>query len=277
MSTLSNLSNLQQRVIAAFVGGIGILYSIYANQWSFFAMFLFIGINCQVEFYRLVSNELAKPNMFLGLFIGIMNLIFTFCYMQSWLEACWFLLNFPLISLIFLQELYRKKDNPFANISFTLIGIIYTSLPFSLMVASAFVKGDGQYSYQIIMGCLLMLWASDSGAYFAGKNLGKRKLFERISPKKTWEGSIGGLLSSLLFAFVLSFWFTDLELWKWLVLAVIIVVIGSYGDLVESLFKRSIKIKDSGSFIPGHGGFLDRFDGLLLAVPFITTFLFFFQ
>ena len=151
MSTLSNLSNLQQRVIAAFVGGIGILYAIYANQWSFFAMFLFIGINCQIEFYRLVSNELAKPNMFLGLFIGILNLVFTFCYMQSWLEARWFLLNLPLVSLIFLQELYRKKENPFANISFTLIGIIYTSVPFSLMVASAFVKGKGDYSYQIVM------------------------------------------------------------------------------------------------------------------------------
>lgn len=275
MNILNDLSNLQQRVIAALVGGIGILYTIYANEWTFIAMFLFIAVNCQIEFYRLVSEELAQPNIFLGLFIGLMNFGFTFCYMEGWLESRWFLLNLPLVSMIFLRELYRKKDNPFANISFTLIGIIYTSVPFSLLVASAFVTG--KYSFQVVMGSLLMLWASDSGAYFAGKNLGKRKLFERISPKKTWEGSVGGLLSSLLFGFVLSFWFTDLELWKWLVLAVIIVVIGSYGDLVESLFKRSIKIKDSGSFIPGHGGFLDRFDGLLLALPFIATFLFFFQ
>ncbi|MCP4521502.1 MAG: phosphatidate cytidylyltransferase [Cytophagales bacterium] len=274
MNILNNLSNLQQRLIAALIGGVGILYAIYANQYTFFTMFMFIGINCQIEFYRLVSKELAEPNIFLGLFIGIFNMLITFCYMENWIESRWYILNLPLVSTIFLQELYRKREKPFANISFTLIGIIYTSIPFSLLIACAFAPQ--KYSFQIVMGCLLMLWASDSGAYFAGKNLGKRKLFERISPKKTWEGSLGGLLSSLLFAYCLSFYFTDLPLWKWLVLAVIIVVTGSYGDLVESLFKRSINIKDSGSFIPGHGGFLDRFDGLLLALPFIATFLFIF-
>jgi phosphatidate cytidylyltransferase len=125
----------------------------------------------------------------------------------------------------------------------------------------------------LVMGCLFLLWASDSGAYFAGTKFGKTKLFERVSPKKSWEGSMGGFAASMLVGVVLGRYFTSLPLWQWLVIGLIIVVAGTYGDLVESLFKRSIKIKDSGSIIPGHGGFLDRFDGLLLSVPFIVAFL----
>lgn len=122
------------------------------------------------------------------------------------------------------------------------------------------------------MGMVLIIWASDTGAYFAGITMGRRKLFERVSPKKTWEGSFGGGLLALGMAFLLSRYFHDLRPFEWLMAAVIIVVAGIYGDLVESLFKRSIEIKDSGTTIPGHGGFLDRFDSLILAIPFIVVF-----
>ena len=121
-------------------------------------------------------------------------------------------------------------------------------------------------------GVFLLLWASDTGAYFAGKVLGSRKLFERISPKKTWEGFVGGGVLAFLMALTLSHFMGGILLWQWLVLAGILVVMGSYGDLVESLFKRSLQIKDSGSGLPGHGGFLDRFDGLLVSAPFIAIF-----
>ena len=129
------------------------------------------------------------------------------------------------------------------------------------------------YSYQIIIGLFLILWASDTGAYFAGIQFGKRKLFERVSPKKSWEGSVGGAILSLAFALGVSHFFKDLEVWQWIVISLITIVCGTYGDLVESLFKRSMQIKDSGKKLPGHGGFLDRFDGLLLSVPFIVIFL----
>ncbi|MFN3379783.1 MAG: phosphatidate cytidylyltransferase, partial [Runella zeae] len=127
-------------------------------------------------------------------------------------------------------------------------------------------------NFEIVLGCLLLLWATDIGAYFAGTYLGKRKLFERVSPKKSWEGAAGGAAFAGLVAFVLGVYFKSHEPWEWYCIAALIVVGGTLGDLVESLFKRSIAIKDSGSTIPGHGGFLDRFDGLLLSTPFIVTF-----
>jgi phosphatidate cytidylyltransferase len=135
------------------------------------------------------------------------------------------------------------------------------------------VFSSGQYRFHIIFGILFILWASDTGAYFSGILFGKKKLFKRVSPKKTWEGSIGGAILALLFAYGFSKYFNDLTLIQWLVAALIIVIAGVYGDLVESLFKRSIAIKDSGTSIPGHGGFLDRFDGLLLASPFVAAFI----
>jgi phosphatidate cytidylyltransferase len=168
--------------------------------------------------------------------------------------------------------LYRKDDlQPFANLGYTFLGIIYVAVPFAL-VNELIITSNG-YRPRLMIGILLMLWGNDSGAYFAGKFLGKRKLFERISPKKTWEGFFGGLAVSLIVALVCSHFFDDLGAIQWLITAVIISVTGTLGDLVESLFKRSISIKDSGSIIPGHGGFLDRFDGLLLSMPFIVTFL----
>jgi phosphatidate cytidylyltransferase len=151
------------------------------------------------------------------------------------------------------------------------MGIIYVSLPFSLLNISVFFKGT--YSYHVIMGTMLILWACDTGAYFSGKAFGRRKLFQRISPKKTWEGSIGGGILAVTVGILFSYIFTDLPMWKWICISVIIVIAGTYGDLVESLFKRSINIKDSGKSIPGHGGFLDRFDSLLLSAPFIAAFI----
>lgn len=173
---------------------------------------------------------------------------------------------------IFLIKLYRPLDKkPFTSIAFTILGIVYVALPFSLMSMIVFRYGD--YNPLIAIGILLILWASDTGAYFAGTRFGKRKLFERISPKKSWEGSIGGTILAILMSIVVGYNFELLPLWQWIGVATLIVVGGTYGDLVESLFKRSILIKDSGNFIPGHGGFLDRFDGLLIAVPFIVAFL----
>jgi phosphatidate cytidylyltransferase len=129
------------------------------------------------------------------------------------------------------------------------------------------------YSYQIILGFFILLWTNDTGAYLSGKYFGKHKLFERISPKKTWEGSIGGGILTLAFAYVLSIYFTNLNITNWLIIGVLIAVFGGLGDLVESMLKRSLGIKDSGKLLPGHGGILDRFDGLLLSVPFVYGYL----
>jgi phosphatidate cytidylyltransferase len=178
----------------------------------------------------------------------------------------------PLLTLIFFIKLYKSKDEkPFKNIAYTFLGIIYVALPFALLTVLAFIKND-TYDPNIVLGCLFLLWASDSGAYFAGTKFGKTKLFERVSPKKSWEGSIGGMIAAMLVATIISRYYTNYSAFQWYSIGIIIVVAGTYGDLVESLFKRSINIKDSADTIPGHGGFLDRFDGLLLSIPFIIPF-----
>jgi phosphatidate cytidylyltransferase len=123
------------------------------------------------------------------------------------------------------------------------------------------------------MGFFFILWANDSFAYLTGVSIGKHRLFERISPKKSWEGSIGGFVSGLLTAWVISIFFKEFDLINWIVIAAIIMIFGTFGDLVESLFKRSLKVKDSGNILPGHGGLLDRFDAVFLAAPAVFVYL----
>jgi len=268
---LAALSNLQQRLIAGVIGGAGIIGAVYWNQYSFFFLFFGITLLSMKEFYTLLLTDDKNPNVWAGIVIGMSMFVLTFLIQIDYLNYKAFMFVSPIVCLLFIRELYINKKKPFNNVAFTVLGLLYVAIPFCMIIIAAFSRGA--YSYQIVLGCLFLLWASDSGAYFAGRTLGKTKLFERISPKKTWEGSIGGALLSLSVAFVLSHYYPILKLQDWIILSSIIVVVGSYGDLVESSFKRSLKLKDSGSLIPGHGGFLDRFDGLLLAAPFIAVYL----
>jgi phosphatidate cytidylyltransferase len=132
---------------------------------------------------------------------------------------------------------------------------------------------SGPQHYGIVLGFFLLIWLNDTGAYFIGSLIGKHKLFERISPGKTWEGSAGGTLFALLTAWGLSYIFPQIDRTHWLILAIITVVTGTLGDLVESMLKRSLGIKDSGNILPGHGGMLDRFDAVLLSAPFVFVYL----
>ena len=269
---MSRFNNLGQRLLTAVVGAAVIIGAIYFNAWAYFAIFCIICVMTQWEFYKLVGLDGMIPLKTWGTFCGFVLFALTFLDSQQLIKPEVYFVLFPLFSFIFFIKLYKKDEKkPFTNIAFTFLGIIYVALPFSLLHFVVF--SPGYYSWQILIGCLLLQWSSDVGAYFAGVSFGKTKLFERVSPKKSWEGSIGGTLLALLMAFGLSHFFEDLLLWQWLCIAGIIVIAGTYGDLVESLFKRSIEIKDSGASIPGHGGFLDRFDSLLLSAPFIIAFL----
>ncbi|MGL1886592.1 MAG: phosphatidate cytidylyltransferase [Reichenbachiella sp.] len=272
-SNSNKFGDLAKRLVTGILGAFVTIFLVAYDQWGFFAAFLFLVIMTQLEFYKLVrANGIIALRTY-GTAMGV--LVFTLFFLASTgiIENLdWFYLILPLTSGVYFIKLYKKDEKkPFTNIAFTFLGIFYVALPISLLSVAAFTFGH--YSYQIIIGLFLILWASDTGAYFAGIQFGKRKLFERVSPKKSWEGSVGGAILSLAFAVGVSHWFKDLELWQWLFISIITVVCGTYGDLVESLFKRSMQIKDSGRKLPGHGGFLDRFDGLLLSVPFIVIFL----
>lgn len=292
MFGLEKMSNLAQRVIAGVLGAAILINAIYWSGYSFFLLFAFIMSFSLWEFHTLLEKAGYKPmkksalvfSMFLPLVfisfqllrkselfeptetIFILDLIYQKYY---WLLLC-------MIFMFFVMKLYDREDKqPFVNLALTILGIIYVAVPFYLLldVSNFSIRVADKYQYQIPLGILFCLWASDSGAYFVGRKLGKTKLFERISPKKSWEGFAGGVFFSQVVAFVLSIYFTSLAGWKWHIIAAIIVIIGTYGDLVESMLKRSLDIKDSGSVIPGHGGFLDRFDGLLIAMPFVAAFL----
>lgn len=273
-SRLDSLTNLQQRVITAAVGVLIILGGIWYGEWTFAVLFCAISALTQLEFYRLLGLDGNQPLAHYGTLVGSFIVLLTFLIEKRLIAYDNYFLICPASSMIFLIKLYKRRDTkPFTNIGFTFLGIIYVAVPFALLNVLALWRGE--YRPGLILGCLMLLWASDIGAYFAGTKFGKRKLFERVSPKKSWEGSVGGAIAAAMVSLGLVVYRAEPTLapWEWYCIGAIIVVTGTYGDLVESLFKRSIAIKDSGTSIPGHGGFLDRFDGLLLSAPFIITFL----
>ena len=270
---INKYSNLVQRAITSLVGALLILAALIYSDWTYFLIFATILGMSQMEFYKLSGLDGMLPLKSFGTILGLLIFTLTFLVEKEQFPHEYLYLIFPLVSLTFFIKLYKKTDKkPFTGVAYTYLGIFYVAVPISLLNLAVF-SVDSVYHYEILVGCLLILWASDTGAYFAGTRFGKTKLFERVSPKKSWEGFLGGAFSALVVAFVLSQYFVVLEDWKWLVIAGIIIIAGTYGDLIESLFKRSIEIKDSGSVLPGHGGFMDRFDGLLLSAPFITAFL----
>jgi len=270
---INKYSNLVQRAITSLVGAVLILAALIYSDWTYFLIFATILGMSQMEFYKLSGLDGMLPLKSFGTILGLLIFTLTFLVEKEQFPHEYLYLIFPLVSLTFFIKLYKKTDKkPFTGVAYTYLGIFYVAVPISLLNLAVF-SVDSVYHYEILVGCLLILWASDTGAYFAGTRFGKTKLFERVSPKKSWEGFLGGAFSALIVAFVLSQYFVVLEDWKWLVIAGIIIIAGTYGDLIESLFKRSIEIKDSGSVLPGHGGFMDRFDGLLLSAPFITAFL----
>jgi phosphatidate cytidylyltransferase len=270
-STIRQLPELQQRIIAGVIGVTIILTLIIWSEWGYFLIFGFICVMTLLEFYKLIGLDGYLPLTRYGTFIVLLLYVLTFLIERKTLDTKYYHLLFLGFSFAYLIKLYKKRDTqPFKNLGFTFLGILYVGLPFALLNLAIFFNGE--YHYEIIMGSLFILWANDTGAYFAGKHFGKRKLFARISPKKTWEGSLGGLLSSVSISQIMAYYFDTLNPMQWVAISVIIVVSGTYGDLVESLFKRSMAIKDSGTSIPGHGGFLDRFDSLLIASPFIVAF-----
>ncbi len=267
----NSLTEIQKRIISGLLGGGIIAFAVWWSMWSYYLIFASICVFSILEFYKLLGLDGNLPSKTIGTINGLILFTLSFLIESGIIDSKYYFIIFISISAVFLIKLYKKKDEePFKNIAYTILGVVYIALPFSLLNFSVFT--ETRYNWDIIMSLLILLWASDSGAYFFGRIFGKRKLFERISPKKTWEGSLGGAIVALMASYVISHYSYVLDLWQWFTVAGIIVVAGTYGDLVESLFKRSIQVKDSGSIIPGHGGFLDRFDGLLIVSPLIASF-----
>ncbi|MFT2010358.1 phosphatidate cytidylyltransferase [Pontibacter sp. 13R65] len=268
---LSSLNNLQQRVIVGVLGAILFIGGIIYSEWTYFLLFLGLALLGILEFYRLVATQGIKPHRGVGVALGSLLYVSVFMVEKRFVAPEVLFLLPPVLFMVLVLELYRKHAQPFTNIAFTMLGALYIGVPFALLHLLGYLQGD--YSWQPILGTLLLIWASDTGAYAFGKSFGKHKLLPRVSPGKTWEGWAGGVVTSVLAAYLMSLFFQDLELYQWIGTAILVSVFGVLGDLVESMLKRSLGVKDSGTLLPGHGGILDRFDSLLLAIPFIVAFL----
>lgn len=266
------MNNFQQRAVTGFFFVLIMISAILFSKISFMLLFGILTLLGIVEFYKLTHSMNLQPQIVVGITASVVLYVSIGLITQNALAPKWLLLLLPIVFMSFILELYRKHTYPFANIAITLLGVVYVALPFAVLQlivmpnALLFVPTH-------LLGFMFILWANDTGAYLVGRKFGKTKLFERISPNKTWEGTLGGVALALVVASVQAHWFTDLTLTNWLVIALIVAITGSLGDLVESLLKRSINVKDSGTLLPGHGGILDRFDGLLIAIPFVYTYL----
>ena len=251
--------------LAILVGGIVI------HPFTFGALTAGIVAAGMSEYYGIVMPGKFGLRKAAGILTGLCLFAMFFAHGFGVITADHFLLLVVPVTAIFVYELYAESDEPFKMISYVLSGVVYIALPFSLM--NVMTLRYGNYDYRLILAFFIFLWANDVGAYCFGMMFGrsgKRKLFERISPKKSWEGFIGGLIAAIAAGYIVSeFWGLRYGLSppQWILAAGVVSITATFGDLIESLLKRSAGIKDSGNIMPGHGGILDRFDGALTAFP----------
>ncbi len=273
---------MRTRIITGLIFAAVMIGGIYGGAITYGLLFGLITVLSMWEFYSLtIDDDLIRRlgGISIGLSLYLSVYLFTSQIISSWEHT---LLNtvvtilIPLTFLLFIYELFKGAEKPFVNLGYLILGIIYIAVPFSLLHYISFLD-EMNYAPNIVMGLLLLTWANDVCAYFVGSKFGKTKLFERISPKKTWEGSLGGVIGTILVGGLLSYLFTDLSLVNWMALGAVVSIFGSLGDLVESMLKRSLKIKDSGTLLPGHGGFLDRFDAFIFLIPFAVAYLLIFK
>lgn len=263
---------MRTRAITALFFVLIVVASIVLNAYLFAVFFVILSACCLYEFYRIIGDAYGKPNSWLGVSLGVLIFGLYAGYRLDDVSTDFLLGIVPLAAVVLITPLYQKRqDKPFTGIAYTFLGILYVVLPFMSFFSLGFLVGA--YDYRLPLGFMLILWGNDTGAYLVGRFFGKRLLFERISPKKTWEGLIGGILLAWVVSVILAHYFGVLGVWNWIGMALLVSIFGTFGDLVESMLKRSRQVKDSGAILPGHGGLLDRFDGLLLAAPAVFALL----
>lgn len=254
----------------------------WLHPFSFILTGLILLIGTQYEYYLMIRNTGVRPQILPGIITGITAYAISTLIASGVIPRKSFLVLIPMMLLIMVIELYRKQDKPFDSLAHTLFSVLYTAIPFSMFPFAAFSRTGLNsilphiniiFSPGIIIGFFILIWANDTGAYLTGMLFGRHKLMERISPKKTWEGFIGGLIIASVAAWFLSDWLGVVDKIHWVIISLIISVAGTYGDLVESMLKRSTGVKDSGTIMPGHGGFLDRFDSAILSFPLVYLFI----
>lgn len=266
-----NLKVLGTRSLSAAVFVVVLIGSVLWNYYSFTLFFFIVAMIGLNEFYKIAEKLNAKPYKLTGFVAGCVtylsfinpNEIFPGSSVQDFLKPVLIVLPF----IIFSVALFNKRSNPIQNALFTGMGILYAVLPFTLLHGIRLLHVES--FPEIILGIIFLIWSNDTFAYLGGSLFGKNKMIERISPGKTWEGTIFGVFVTFGVSFLIKNYLVKDESVLWPVLGIVIPVLATVGDLVESMLKRQAGIKDSGTIMPGHGGILDRFDSLIFVAPFV--------
>lgn len=265
------MKNLIIRALTGIIFVVVLVSAICIHPIFFLILFCIITGLTLWEFGSLVKHyENTNLQRAVNVLGGVYLFIATFVYANGLTDGKIFLPYLLFIMLTMIAELYYKAPNPINNWAFTLFAQIYCAGSFSMLNfigAEPGTPGVMSYTPLFIMAIFIFVWLDDTGAYLVGSLIGKRKLFERISPKKSWEGFFGGLILVLASSQAFAWFAPEISRLNWLGLATTVVLFGTWGDLIESLLKRTLGVKDSGHILPGHGGMLDRFDSVMLAVP----------
>ena len=268
------MNNFTKRTLSGIAFILIIVGALTAGPLTFYILFAFITGLCLFEFYTLASKNGAEVQKITGIIMGLAVFTLIFLVAGNYLEYQWLLAILPLILLIIIRELYRKKENPFRNISYTLAGLIYPVLFLALASPIAFASfPHPEYNHHMVLSLFILIWSNDTFAYITGKKFGKHKLAVSISPNKSWEGLAGGVIFSIVAAILIFLITQHLNILSWILLGIIVSLAGTFGDLLESTIKRSAGVKESGNLIPGHGGALDRFDSAIFVFPLAYIFL----
>lgn len=269
------MKKLITRTITGIVLVIVMLTSILVSEYSFVVLFLFILAASIFEFTSLFTQSEVQPNKFFSYLASMALFAASFLVAKGILEIKYLLALLPVFLMVMAAELYRKKQRPVENIAITLFTVIYVALPLSLINFLVYpeILNKSAYTPTLLIALFSLIWIYDSGAYLVGVSIGRHRLFERISPKKSWEGAIGGTIIAIIASYFISGFVPEIKLVHWIFISILTVVSATFGDLTESMFKRYFGIKDSGSLLPGHGGMLDRFDSLFFAAPVIVVYL----
>lgn len=277
------MNNFFRRTLTGAWIVVFILGGFWLHPVTFFLTGLVILAGTQYEYCQMLRNSGVDLQMIPGMISGALVYIIATIVAAGILPLKYLLIAIIPVPVIMITELYRKKEKPFDSITHTIFSIVYSALPLSLFPFAAFSRegipaiiGNGNFSPGIVVAFFILLWTNDTGAYLSGVTFGNHRLLERISPKKSWEGFFGGMVLTVAAAWLLSLWMATTSLFSWIIIALIISFTGTYGDLAESMLKRSLGVKDTGSILPGHGGFLDRFDSTLLSFPLVFLFIFLF-
>jgi len=265
------LNNFITRTLSGAVFVAVLITAIWFGPITCFLLFLFIVGVSFFEFNNMMLHYNVKPPLYLNTMLALLCFAIIAGNSLNFIQVSIMPIALAAMFLLLINELYRNLDKPFLNIASAAIAWLYLLTPFVLLWQIGFV--DGNYQPWRILGLFILQWTSDTCQYIFGVTMGKHKLFERISPKKSVEGFIGGGLCCIALAYFIAPYNNCFTVTQWMVCAAIIVVFGTLGDLIESMLKRSVGVKDSGNIIPGHGGILDRFDGVFGAMPFVYLYL----